>query len=312
MYSWILGDISIDKLKTYSTAPLHVEMGGCQVMVHVIIIGARIGAEAAHYHMGCSTLTHCDPIWTIWKLLLSQGILLKDILKCITVMHMVLIQHDDHGEMLHLLQCHSLQVMEVRVTVPESLVHRHSAMIVQASFRVLHVEGDHIQYTMQDMGFLEFPLSTALQDIGGKMVLSQSFNKGHICLPKVVYVALALLEPMGCVTISALRTRRWLVQSPKRGQMRHGRLFERTLLEEFLLQFWDGGECEVTHLFVLWFFGRSLTLTPLIPRCMGRLMTLTWIPCGIQSPPHMLSWQEETLIVLSSHGPPFDLDKLPL
>ena len=66
------------------------------------------------------------------------------------------------------------------------------------------MEGNHVQYMMQDMGFLEFPLSMALQHVGSEVVLSQSFNKGCILVPKVVDVALALLEPTGHVTVSAL------------------------------------------------------------------------------------------------------------
>ena len=88
--------------------------------------------------------------------------------------------------------------------VPESLVHGHRSMIIQTSPGVLHMEGNHIQYVMQDMVFLEFPLSMALQHVGSKVVLSQSFNKGHILIPKVVDVALALLEPMSHVTVCAL------------------------------------------------------------------------------------------------------------
>ena len=66
------------------------------------------------------------------------------------------------------------------------------------------MESNHIQYVMQDMGFFKFPLSMALQHVGSKMILSQTFNKGHICIPKIVNVALTLLEPMGHVTVSAL------------------------------------------------------------------------------------------------------------
>ena len=57
---------------------------------------------------------------------------------------------------------------------------------------------------MQDLGFLEFPLSTALQDIGSKVVLPQSFHKGHILFPKLVNVALAFLEPAGCILLWVL------------------------------------------------------------------------------------------------------------
>ena len=67
------------------------------------------------------------------------------------------------------------------------------------------MESDHVQYVMQDPGFLEFPLGMALKDIENKVVLPQSFNKGCILFPKVVDIALALLEPMGHVAISALR-----------------------------------------------------------------------------------------------------------
>ena len=99
-------------------------------------------------------------------------------------MHMVLIQYDDHGKMRYLLQCSSLQVTEVRVMVPESLVHGHRSTIIQTSPRVLHMEGDHVHYAMQDTGILKFSLSMTLQHVGSKMVLSQSFNKGHTTFQK--------------------------------------------------------------------------------------------------------------------------------
>ena len=88
---------------------------------------------------------------------------------------------------------------------------------------------------MQDTGFLEFPLIMALQHVGSEVVLSQSFNKGCIHIPKVVGVALALLEPMGCVTVSALQNLAMACLKPKEGWMGHWRLHERTLLEQFLL-----------------------------------------------------------------------------
>ena len=119
------GYISIDEVKTYPAPPLDVEMGGGQVTICVVIIGTNIGAKAAHYHMGCSTLAHYDPLQTIWESLLMESILFKDISKCIAVMHVVLIQHDDHGKMHYLLHCDSLQVMEIGVTMPESLVDGH-------------------------------------------------------------------------------------------------------------------------------------------------------------------------------------------
>ena len=61
------GHVPIDKLKTYPTAPLNVEVGGCKVMVHITVIGTGIGAEATHDHMVCPTLTCHNPIWTIWE-----------------------------------------------------------------------------------------------------------------------------------------------------------------------------------------------------------------------------------------------------
>ena len=87
--------------------------------------------------------------------------------------------------------------------MPESLVNGHQVMEIQAPLGIFHVQSDHIKYVMQDPGFLEFPLSMALQDIGSKVVLPQSFHKGHILFPKVVDVALALLEPAGYFAIGA-------------------------------------------------------------------------------------------------------------
>ena len=87
---------------------------------------------------------------------------------------------------------------------PESLVHGHRSTIIQTSPGVLHMESDHIQYTIIDIRFLEFPLSMALLHVGSEVVLSQSSNKGCILIPKVVEVALVLLEAMGHVTVSAL------------------------------------------------------------------------------------------------------------
>ena len=58
-----LGHVSIDEFKTYSTAPLNVEMGGCQVTICIVIIRASIGEEVAYYCMGCPTLTcHDTPL----------------------------------------------------------------------------------------------------------------------------------------------------------------------------------------------------------------------------------------------------------
>ena len=116
------GYIPIDEVKAYPTPPLDVEMGGSQVMICIAIVGTSIGAKVAHYHMGCSTLAHCDPLWTIWESLLMENVLFKDISECITVMHMILIQHDDHGKMHYLLHWNSLQVTEIGVMMPESLV----------------------------------------------------------------------------------------------------------------------------------------------------------------------------------------------
>ena len=76
-------------------------------------------------------------------------------------------------------------------------------MEIQAPLGIFHVQGNHVQYAMQHPGFLEFPLSTALQDIGSKVVLPQSFHKGCILFPKVINVALALLEPVGHFALGA-------------------------------------------------------------------------------------------------------------
>ena len=197
------GYIPIDEVKAYPAPPLDVEMGRGQVTICIIIIGTSIRAKVAYYHMGCSTLAHHDPLQTIWQSLLTESVLFKDISEHITVMCVVLIQHDDHGKMCYLLHCDSLQVMEIGVMTPESLLDRHQVMEIQAPLGIFHVQSDHIQYAMQDPGFLEFPLSMALQDVGSKVVLPQSFHKGCILIPKVVDVALALLEPAGHFAIGA-------------------------------------------------------------------------------------------------------------
>ena len=215
------GYIPIDEVKAYPTPPLDVEMGGSQVTICVVIIGTSIGAKVAYYHMGCSTLPHRDPLQTIWESLLTESVLFTDISECIAVMCVVLIQHDDHGKVCYHLHCDSLKAVEIGVTMPESLVARHQVMEIQAPLGIFHVQSDHVQYTVQDLGFLEFPLSTALQDIGSKVVLPQSFHKGGIIFPKVVNVALALLEPAGCFAIVAFGAWGRLVLTPKRRQVRH-------------------------------------------------------------------------------------------
>ena len=228
-------------------------MGDGQVTICVVIIGTSIGAEAAYYHMGCSILAHHDPLQTIWELLLMENVLFKDISECIAVMHVVLIQHDDHGKMHYLLYHDSLQAMEIGVMMPESFVNRHQVTEIQAPLGILHVESDHIQY-MQDPGFLEFPLGTALQDIGSKVVLPQSFHKGCVLFSKVVDIALALLEPVGHIAIGALGAWGRLVCTPKRRWVRHWGLVKGTLLEDFLLQVCDQGKHQIMHLLILRFF----------------------------------------------------------
>ena len=85
------GYITIDEVKAYPTPPLDVEMSGGQVTICVVIVGTSKGAKAAYYHMGCFTFAHRDPLQTIWESLLKESVLFKDISKCITVMHAVLI-----------------------------------------------------------------------------------------------------------------------------------------------------------------------------------------------------------------------------
>ena len=72
------------------------------MMVCIIIIGAGIGTEAAHYYMGCTSLAGGNSVWTTWESLLTKGVLFEDVPKCITIMHVVLIKHNDHHEMLDL------------------------------------------------------------------------------------------------------------------------------------------------------------------------------------------------------------------
>ena len=48
----------------------------------------------------------------------------------------------------------------------------------------------------------------------GGTALGLSLGPYHILLPKVVNIALALLEPVGCLTVSAFGTQRRLVPNP--------------------------------------------------------------------------------------------------
>ena len=248
------GYIPIDEVKAYPAPPLDVEMGGGQVMICIVIIGTSIGAKVAYYHMGCSTLACHDPLQTIWESLLMESVLFEDISECIAVMHVVLVQHNDHGKMHYLLHHNSLQAMEIGVMTPESLVDGHQVAEIQAPLRIFHVQGNHIQYAMQDQGFLEFLVSTALQDVGSKVVLPQSFHKGCILLPKVVNAALALLEPACCFAIGAFGAWGRLVQTPRRRRVRHWGLVKGTLVKDFLLQVHDWGKHQIMHLLIFWFF----------------------------------------------------------
>ena len=126
------GYMPIDKVKAYPTPPLDVEMGGGQVMICIVIVGTSIGAKAAYYCMGCSTLACCGPLQTIWESLLMESVLFKDISKCIAIMCVVLVQHNDHGKMCYLLHHNSLQAMEIGVTMPEILVDGHRVIEIQA------------------------------------------------------------------------------------------------------------------------------------------------------------------------------------
>ena len=71
------------------------------MMVCIIIVGAGVRTEAAHYCMGHTSFASGDSDWTVWESLLVKGVL-KDVPKCITIMHVVLIKHDDHREMMDL------------------------------------------------------------------------------------------------------------------------------------------------------------------------------------------------------------------
>ena len=48
---------------------------------------------------------------------------------------------------------------------PETLVHWCHTVIIQAPLSVLHVDINHIQDPIQDVGLLELPLGAALQNI---------------------------------------------------------------------------------------------------------------------------------------------------
>ena len=54
---------------------------------------------------------------------------------------------------------------------PKTLVYGHLVMEIQAPFHILHVVSYDIQHAMQYPGFMKFPLSTALKDVGSEVVL---------------------------------------------------------------------------------------------------------------------------------------------
>ena len=125
--------IPINEVKAYPATPLKVKVCGRQVTICIVIIGTSIGAEVPYYHMRGPSLAHHDPLQTIRETFLTKGVLLKHFPKCIAVMHVILIQYDDHSEMCNLLYHNSLQTMEIGVMMPKGLVHRHQVMEIQAS-----------------------------------------------------------------------------------------------------------------------------------------------------------------------------------
>ena len=70
--------------------------------VCVTIIRAGIGTEAAHYCMGHTSPAGGNSVQTIWESLLMKGVLFEDVPKCITIMCVVLIKHNNYHEMLDL------------------------------------------------------------------------------------------------------------------------------------------------------------------------------------------------------------------
>ena len=87
-------------------------------------------AEMADNHL-CSPAFSCfNATQPIGEMLLTQGSPFKDVSEGITVVCVILIQYEDHGEMCHFLDSHSLQLMKVRISMPEPLVHGHQIMKV--------------------------------------------------------------------------------------------------------------------------------------------------------------------------------------
>ena len=69
-----------------------------------------------------------------------ESVLFEDISEHITVMCVVLVQHDDHGEMCYLLHHDSLQATEIGVMMPESLVNGHQVTEIQAPLGIFHMQ----------------------------------------------------------------------------------------------------------------------------------------------------------------------------
>ena len=75
--------------------------------------------------------------------------------------------------MCHLFYCNSLQATEIWVMMPKVLVYGHvklwksKHLFISSMWRAMASST-----AMQYLGFLKFPLSMALEDIGSEVVLS--------------------------------------------------------------------------------------------------------------------------------------------
>ena len=142
-------------------------------------------------------------------------------------------------------------------------------MIIQTSVHILQVDGYDVEHLMEDVGFLEFSLSTAFQNPQGKMVLPEGLHQDCVIPPDHVNVGLALLEPTGHFAVSYLGVRVWFVGHPQLGWMGQRWLCKGAFCEYLLLQVCYQCKHHVHHSLVHWFLCRGGTFLSFSPQGVG-------------------------------------------
>ena len=105
--------------------------------------------------------------------------------------------------MCHFLDGHCLQLMKVQISMPESLIHRHRIMQKSRHFFMLSMFmaiTSNTQCNIHD--FWNFHSVQPSRTLEAMWYCLRAFTKAHILLPKVVNIALALLQPVDCLTVS--------------------------------------------------------------------------------------------------------------